>query len=198
MSGPDTLALAYLIAAVLFILGLQGLTHPKSARRGNLYAMAGMVLAIGATFADPAVQSYSFILAGIVVGGTIGTVIALRIRMTAMPQLVALLHSFVGLCAVLVAIGTYLNYDQAGTLAWIVLLELSAGTFVGAITFTGSLVAFGKLQGLVPPKPLIFTGRHVINITLVLIMLGFGADFLLNGHLDSLLVIAVVALLLGV
>src|SRR3972149_6308517 len=105
--GTEGLAVAYLVSATLFILGLKGLTHPASARRGNYYAMAGMILAVAATLLNPAMKSYSYIVAGVV----LGTVIALKIKMTAMPQLVALLHSFVGLTAVLVAVGTY--YDRA-------------------------------------------------------------------------------------
>lgn len=198
MISADTLALAYIISAVLFILGLHGLTHPKSARRGNFMAMSGMALAIVATLANPAVKSYGFIVAGMVVGGIIGTTVALRIRMTAMPQLVALLHSFVGLCAVLVAVGTYLTHGHDSALSKVVMFELFVGTFIGAITFTGSLIAFGKLQGLVPAKPLLFKGRHVLNIILALLMFGFGLDFFINDQFDSLLLMIVAAMLLGI
>ena len=102
-------ALAYLVSAVLFILALKGLTHPASARRGNLYGMIGMAIAVAATLLGEEVRSYGFIVAGVAAGAVIGTVVALRIQMTAMPQLVAALHSFVGLAAVLVAIGTFIN-----------------------------------------------------------------------------------------
>ncbi|MEK6772164.1 MAG: NAD(P)(+) transhydrogenase (Re/Si-specific) subunit beta [Pseudomonadota bacterium] len=191
--GPDALALAYLGAATLFILGLKGLTHPSSARRGNVYAMAGMAVAVAATLLNPAVKSYGWIIAGIVGGAVIGTLIALRIRMTAMPQLVAALHSFVGLTAVLVAIGTTLTHAHNPVL----LAELFAGSFIGAITFTGSLVAFGKLQALLPSKPLRFRGQHLLNLALFAALLALGADFVLNDRFVSLLALTAIALVLG-
>ncbi len=192
------LALAYLVSATLFILGLKGLTHPASARRGNYYAMTGMLLAIVATVLDPAVKSYGFIVAGVVVGATIGTVIALRIRMTAMPQLVAALHSFVGLTAVLVAVGTYLTHSHEDALNRVLMTELFVGAFIGAITFTGSLVAFGKLQGIISGKPLLFRGQHILNLAMAVVMLGFGLQFLLHNHFWALLVMIALALALGI
>ncbi len=196
--GPDLLALVYLAAAVLFILGLKGLTHPASARGGSRFALLGMGLAIAATLLNPAVQSYGFILAGLIAGAAIGTTIALRIKMTAMPQLVAALHSFVGLAAVLVAIGTYLTHGRMTALSAVLLGELFTGAFIGAITFTGSLVAFGKLQALIPPKPLRFKGQHWLNLALALAMFGFGAQFVLHDQLWMLLVVTGIALALGV
>ena len=196
--GTEGLALAYLVSATLFILGLKGLTHPASARRGNRYAIAGMLVAVAATLLNPAVKAYAFIAAGLLGGAIIGTLLALRIRMTAMPQLVAALHSFVGLAAVLVAIGTWLNVSHAGTPGTVLMGELFAGTFIGAVTFTGSLIAFGKLQALLPSKPLLYRGRHFMNLALALAMLGFGADFIQHGHLASLLAVAAAAAALGV
>lgn len=198
MLDSNYLNVAYLVSATMFILGLKGLTHPKSARRGNYLAMFGMALAAAATLADPEVKSHGFIFAGVAVGGVIGTLIALRIKMTAMPQLVALLHSFVGLCAVAVAIGTYLVHANDATLNTILLFELAAGAFIGAVTFTGSLVAFGKLQGLIPAKPLIFKGRHLVNIMLVIVGAGFVIGFVVDNHIASIIVIAMIALLLGI
>ncbi len=195
--GPDLLGLAYLVASALFILGLKGLTHPSSARRGNVLAMGGMALAVVATLASPAVKSYGIILAGLLAGAVIGTIIALRIRMTAMPQLVAALHSFVGLTAVLVAIGTYLAHAHAGSLAAVLMLELFAGTFIGAITFTGSGIAFAKLQALLPGRPLTFKGQHPLNLALALAMLGLGLDFVLNDRFSSLLIVTFLAAALG-
>ncbi len=192
------LALAYLVSATLFILGVKGLTHPASARRGNYYAMFGMLLAIVATVLTPAVKSYDFIIAGIVLGAAIGTVIALKIRMTAMPQLVAALHSFVGLTAVLVAVGTYLTHSREGTLNTVLMAELFVGTFIGAITFTGSLVAFGKLQGIITGKPLVFRGQHILNLIIALVMLGVGVQFLLHNQFGALLAVIALALALGV
>ncbi|MHB8550866.1 MAG: NAD(P)(+) transhydrogenase (Re/Si-specific) subunit beta [Acidiferrobacterales bacterium] len=193
----DYLALAYLVSATLFILGLKGLTHPASARRGNYYAMSGMLLAIVATVLTPAVKSYDFIIAGIVLGAAIGTVIALKIRMTAMPQLVAALHSFVGLTAVLVAAGTYLTHSRAGTLNTVLMAELFVGTFIGAITFTGSLVAFGKLQGIITGKPLVFRGQHILNLIIALVMFGIGVQFLLHNQFGALLAVIALALALA-
>jgi len=192
------LALAYLIAAALFILGLKGLTHPSSARRGNLYAMAAMALAIGATLLHPAVKHYTLILAGLLGGAVIGTLVARRIKMTAMPQLVAALHSFVGATAVLVAFGVYLGRASGATPDSVLLAELFIGSVIGAITATGSAIAFGKLQAFLPGRPLLLPHRHLLHLALTLAMLGLGADFLLHGHLVSLLLATFIALALGV
>ena len=194
----EGLALAYLLAATLFILGLKGLTHPVSARRGNAYAMGGMVLAVATTLLSPAVKSYAWIAAGLLGGAFIGTVLAMKIRMTAMPQMVALLHSFVGLAAALVAIGTYLTHARSGAVGQVLMGEIFVGGFIGAITFTGSLIAFGKLQALLPSKPLVFPGQHPLNLVITLAMVGFGVDFVLHGQLTSLLVLTALALVLGV
>jgi len=191
----DVLALAYLAAAALFILGLKGLTHPASARRGNLLTMGGMALAIVATLLHPAVRSYGWILAGIALGAIIGTSIALRIRMAAMPQLVALLHSFVGLAAVLVAIGTFLGHAHNSR---VLLAELFAGCFIGAVTFTGSLVAFGKLQALLPARPLAFRHRHLLNLLLVGTIVALGVQFVLAPTLATLVALTLLASVLGV
>ena len=191
-------ALIYLISAILFILALKGLTHPASARRGNFFGMVGMVLAIGATLLGSEVQSYGWILAGVLGGALIGIFIALRIQMTAMPQLVAALHSFVGLAAVLVAIGTFLNRAAENTLNPVLMGELSAGIIIGAITFTGSVIAFGKLQGLISGKPVQFSGQHVLNALIALATLALGVQFALSGNPLSLVLMTVLALLLGI
>jgi len=135
--SANTQALAYLVSAVLFILGLKGLTHPSSARRGNFYGMAGMAIAIGATLLGSEVQSYGFIIAGVAAGAVIGSVLAARVQMTAMPQLVAALHSFVGMAAVLVALGTYINKSDAGLLDPVLMGELSAGIVLHAQQLLG-------------------------------------------------------------
>ena len=157
-----------------------------------------MILAIVATLLHPAVESYTFIVPAIIVGAIIGIVVALRIQMAAMPQLVAMLHSFVGLAAVLVAVGTYLSHAHEGTLTVIFMTEVFVGAFIGAITFTGSLIAFGKLQGLVTAAPVAYIGQHWLNLMLGLAMLGFGLYFAINGHFVSLLIMIGIALLLGV
>lgn len=189
--------LLYLLSGALFILGLKGLTAPASARRGNYIAMAGMGLAVVATLMNPAVQSYGFILAGIAVGGVIGTVIALKIKMTAMPQLVAVLHSFVGMAAVLVAIGTFINRAEMGTLTTVLKWELFIGILIGAITFTGSLVAFGKLQAILSPRALAFKGRHFVSLGLFVGMIAFGVDFVMTESIVSLTIMTLLAFSLG-
>ena len=196
--GTEGLAVAYLVSATLFILGLKGLTHPTSARRGNYYAMAGMLLAVAATMLNPAVKSHAWIAAGIAGGAVIGTIVALKIKMTAMPQLVAALHSFVGLTAVLVAVGTYLTHAHGGGHGYVLLSELFAGSFIGAVTFTGSLVAFGKLQALLPSRPLQFRGQRLLNLALFAALLALGVDFVLHDHFVSLLLLTAIALALGV
>jgi NAD(P) transhydrogenase subunit beta len=190
-------AIAYLVSAILFILALKGLTHPASARRGNYLAMAGMAIAIVATLMGSEVRSYGFILAGVVVGGVIGTVIAMRIQMTAMPQLVAALHSFVGMAAVLVAIGTFLNKQADGLLNGVLMGELSAGIIIGAITFSGSVIAFGKLQGIISGRPVQFKGQHLLNAVLAVATIGFAVHFALTESTLSLTIMTLLAFILG-
>ncbi len=190
-------AIAYLISAILFIFALKGLTHPASARNGNYYGMAGMAIAIVATLMGAEVQSYGFIIAGVAAGAVIGSIMAARVEMTAMPQLVAALHSFVGMAAVLVAIGTFLNKQAANELNAVLMGELSAGIIIGAITFSGSVIAFGKLQGLISGAPVIFKGQHAVNALLALVTIGFGVHFAMTGSINSLVIMTVLAFILG-
>lgn len=194
---PDFFAFAYLVATILFIYGLKGLSSPKTALRGNLSAMIGMGLAIVVTLANPEVKNYTWVISGIGLGAIVGVVLALRISMTAMPQLVAALHSFVGLSAVLVAIGTYLAHNQNGQLTTVAMVELAVGSVIGAITFTGSLVAFGKLQEILKSNPLIFPGQHLLNLILALSMTGLGIHFVMANDFVSFIAITVIALVLG-
>jgi len=199
MEHPNNLqALAYLVSAVLFIFALKGLTHPASARRGNIYGMVGMALAVAATLLGGEVKSYGFIIAGVAAGAVIGAVVAMRIRMTAMPQLVAALHSFVGLAAVLVAVGTFLNRQAMGSLSPVLMGELSAGIVIGAVTCTGSVVAFGKLQGLLSGKPVKFSGQHALNAVLALASVALAVHFAMTGSPWSLALMTVLAFVLGV
>lgn len=168
-------AFAYLIAAVCFILALRGLSSPTSARKGNMFGIIGMVIAIGTTLAMPSVMSFELIAAGILVGGAIGTIIALKIEMTALPQLVAAFHSLVGLAAVFVAAAAFyapaaFGIGEVGNIATASLIELAIGTGIGAITFTGSLVAFGKLQGIFRSAPITFAGQHMLNAGLGILL----------------------------
>ena len=164
-------ALLYLVASVLFILALKGLSSPESARRGNAYGIAGMVIAILTTLAMPEISNYFLILFGIALGGAAGSVIARKIQMTAMPQLVAAFHSLVGLAAVLITAAALWSPESygignTGSIKTGSLIEMGLGAIIGAITFTGSVVAFAKLQGLLSGKPLRFSGQHLINALL--------------------------------
>jgi NAD(P) transhydrogenase subunit beta len=160
--------------------------------------MFGMLLAIAATLLGRDVQSYGFIIAGIAGGAVIGIIVALRIQMTAMPQLVAALHSFVGLAAVLVGIGTFLHKQEAGLLNAVLMGEISAGVVIGAITFTGSIIAFGKLQGLLSGAPVKFAGQHLLNAVLALATIALAVHFAMSGSLLALILMTLLALTLGV
>jgi NAD(P) transhydrogenase subunit beta len=167
---------AYLVAAVFFILALRGLSHPESARNGNRFGMIGMAIAVITTLAMPNVLSYELIILGILIGGSIGTLIALKIEMTALPQLVAAFHSLVGLAAVFVAGAAFYAPEAygigvSGDIAVASLIEMALGTAIGAVTFTGSVIAFGKLQGVVSSKPLVFAGQHPLNAGLGILLL---------------------------
>ena len=168
---PNSAASFYLISGVLFILALRGLSSPETSRQGNVFGILGMVLAIVVTFLFVDILSSSFILTicALVIGGSIGTIIALRISMTAMPQLVAGFHSLVGLAAVLVALSAFYSPETFGlgtinNIKKISLVEMSIGASIGAITFTGSVIAFLKLQGLMSGAPITFKGQHFINL----------------------------------
>lgn len=171
-------SLTYLIAAVCFIMALRGLSHPETARKGLTFGMAGMAIAIITTLMLPVVTSYGWIIFGILIGGSIGTVIAKKIEMTALPQLVAAFHSLVGLAAVFVAVAAFYNPEaygigHEGAIKAASLIEMALGAAIGAVTFTGSLIAWGKLQGVISGKPISFHGQHQINAALGLMMLIF-------------------------
>ena len=162
---------AYLGAAVCFIMALRGLSSPDSARKGTFLGVMGMLIAIATTLADPKILSFELIIAGIVIGGLIGTLLALKIEMTALPQLVAGFHSLVGLAAVFVAVAAFFAPEAYGIgvfgkIKMASLIEMSLGAAIGAITFSGSLIAFGKLQGVLGGSPLVFRGQHGLNALL--------------------------------
>ena len=157
-------SLAYLAASVLFIMALRGLSGPETARQGLIFGMCGMAIAILTTLMLPVVNSYMMIIVGVAIGGSIGTLIAKKIEMTDLPQLVAAFHSLVGLAAVLVAAAAFYNPEaygigKLGDIKLASLIEMSLGTAIGAITFTGSIIAWGKLQGVITGKPVVFAGR---------------------------------------
>ena len=200
--SANSVALAYLVAAVLFILTLKGLSSPVSSRRGNMFGMIGMAIAVLTTLT--LTHNVVYILIAIAVGGTIGAIIAHRIEMTAMPELVAAMHSLVGLAAVLVAMSAFNNPVAYGiALPGEMLhssnrIELFIGTFVGAITFTGSIIAFLKLSGRMSGKPIRFAGQHWVNLGLGIVMIGFGVVFFMEPSWTPFLIMTAIALLLGV
>ena len=188
--------LAYLVAAVLFVFALKGLSSPVSARRGNLFGMVGMLIAVVTTLfvADRPVL---WLIAGaIVIGAAIGATVARRVQMTKMPELVAAFHSLVGISAVLIAIAALFHAGEEHTGAQ--KIELFIGAFIGAITFTASLIAFGKLSGRVTGKAVTFAGQHLLNLLLALAMLGFGIAYFLTGGAAPFLIMVAIALVLGV
>lgn len=198
----DYAAFAYLIAAVCFIMSLRGLSSPDTARRGNIMGVIGMIIAVGTTLTMPNVLSYELIIAGILIGGAIGTVIALKIQMTALPQLVAAFHSLVGLAAVFVAGAAFYSptsygLGEVGHIGTASLVEMSLGTAIGAVTFTGSVVAFGKLQGIFRSAPVTFAGQHKLNALLGLALVALIIWFCAYQEPSTFWAIVLLSLALG-
>lgn len=196
-------SLAYLTASICFILALRGLSHPETARRGLQYGMGGMALAIVTTLVAPQVNTYMLIVLGIAIGGAIGTTIAKKIAMTELPQLMAAFHSLVGLAAVCVAAAAFYNPEAYGigtheNIHLTSLIEMSLGAAIGAITFTGSIIAWGKLQGTISGKPVTFEGQHKVNAILGAVMLLLIVLLCLTGSSFYFWMIIIIALGLGV
>lgn len=202
--NPQMLAASYLAAGAFFILSLNGLSNQESSRRGNLFGMLGMAIAIGATIFGGQVGGFEKLFPAMIIGGLIGAYVALRIEMTQMPELVAILHSFVGLAAVMVGIASYLDPTShlEGTEKVIHEVEIYLGVFIGAITFTGSVIAFGKLKGVIGGKPLTLPARHWLNLIALLACIYFGYIFLNatshNAGLIPLLIMTAIAFLIGI
>ncbi len=197
---PAPVTLAYLAAAVLFILSLRGLSSQERARRGNVYGIIGMAIAIAVTLTGGGISSYPMTIAAVVVATGIGALMAARVAMTAMPEMVALLHSFVGLSAVLVGFASYLG-GHGGEEGMVLLIEISVDVFIGAITFTGSVLAFAKLRGSVSGKPLLLPGRHLFNASMAIGSVVLAVLFARVASPDGLiylLILAGVAAVLGV
>jgi H+-translocating NAD(P) transhydrogenase subunit beta len=195
-------ALLYLVASICFIMALRGLSSPDTSRAGNIYGIAGMVLAVVTTLATPQVVSYWLIAIGILLGGAVGAFIALRIRMTALPQLVAAFHSLVGLAAVCVAFAAFTAPDaygigSPGAIKVGSLVEMGLGTAIGAITFTGSVVAFAKLQGLVSGRPLVFPLQHPLNAGLAILLVALLASVAASQLPVAFALVVLVSLALG-
>lgn len=198
MINGDVMVLLGLAAAVLFVLGLKGLAHPKSARRGNKLAMAGMAVAIATAMLLPDVKAYGWILAGLAVGAAIGIPLARKTPLTALPQLVAGFHSFIGLAAVLVAVGMYVRHMTFNVLNEREAVEMGLGALIGMITFTGSIVAALKLQGIVGGKPWAWTWRHWLNLAMAASLMLCIVWFVTDLSTLPLLLIVVIAGVLGV
>lgn len=199
------LTVSYIMAGILFILSLGGLSNQETARRGNVFGIVGMAIAIIFTILGPTINNYPALIVAALVGGGIGAVLASKIAMTAMPQLVAMLHSFVGLAAVLVGISSYLEGTAhlQGADRIIHELEIYIGVFIGGVTFTGSVIAFGKLQELVRSKPLLLPQRHLLNLlaviaVVVLAVYFFNAEGNLEAGLTPLLIMTGISFILGV
>ncbi len=198
MAQNNLVTVAYIVSSILFILSLGGLSNQETARRGNVYGIIGMFIAGFATLFHVQSGGLAALFPAILVGAVIGAIVAARVVMTAMPQLVAILHSFVGLAAVLVGISIYLAPPAGliGAEAAIHHIEIFIGVFVGAITFTGSIVAFGKLQGVIGSRPLLLPGRHWFNLLMTVLCVLLGAKFLgMHGALGGLVPLIIMTLI---
>src|SRR6187399_13105 len=203
--GPNTAGLLYLVSGVLFILALRGLSSPETSRQGNLFGMIGMAIAIVVTLAaHPPASGFSWalVIIGLGIGGGIGAVIARRVPMTSMPELVAAFHSLVGMAAVLVAAGAFyapeaFDIGKPGQIHAASLIEMSLGVAIGALTFTGSVIAFLKLSARMSGAPIILPFRHIINIVLALALIFFIYGLVVSQSTFDFWAITIIALALG-
>jgi NAD(P) transhydrogenase subunit beta len=204
MINSGIITVSYIIATILFILALGGLSNQETARRGNWYGITGMAIALIATVLGVVTQHYSILLAALVVGGSIGLLAARRVQMTQMPELVAILHSLVGVAAVAVGFANFMDPGKhlAGVELTIHDIETYLGVLIGAVTFSGSVIAFGKLSGRIGGKPLTLPGRHWLNLALLIGAIWFGYQFVLEsaagGGMQALIIMTVIALLFGI
>ncbi len=196
--------MSYVVASILFIFSLSGLSHQEKARRGNYYGMAGMAIAIVATILSDSVNSYIILIIALVIGGFIGTKAALKVEMTQMPELVALMHSLVGMAAVLVGYANFLDSSSGleGVEKTIHEVEIYIGIFIGAVTFSGSVIAFGKLCGKISGKPVLLPARHWLNLGLFIATFWLGGVFLAGaetgGGTVALILMTLIALAFGI
>ena len=203
MIDANISAICYLISSVLFILSLKGLSSPETSRRGNVFGILGMSIAIITLIMQPNSTNFTYMFSAILIGGLIGSFLGIKIKMTAMPQLVAAFHSLVGLAAVLVATGAFLAPEKFNIfvnekIKIISAIEMSIGLVVGAITFSGSIIAFAKLQGIMSGNPIIFKFQHFINACLALLTLLLIYLFVVNQELNIFLILAILSLVIGV
>ncbi|MEM8682354.1 MAG: Re/Si-specific NAD(P)(+) transhydrogenase subunit beta [Pseudomonadota bacterium] len=202
--SPGIVTVAYIAATILFILALGGLSNQETARRGNWYGIVGMTIAILATVFGVVTANYVQLITSLLIGGTIGIVLAQRVQMTQMPELVAILHSLVGAAAVFVGFASFMDPTSSytGVEKTIHNIEIYIGILIGAVTFSGSVIAFGKLSGRIGGKPLLLPARHWLNLGLLLASIWFGAEFVSQAAagdgMNPLLVMTVIALLFGI
>ncbi len=213
----NLITLLYLVASVCFIQALKGLSHPTTSRRGNLFGMVGMAIAVLTTVgliyklgSELAVQGLGFVIVGLLVGGSVGTIMAKRVEMTKMPELVAFMHSMIGLAAVFIAIAAVVEPQSLGIVAALGdaipagnRLELFLGAAIGAITFSGSVIAFGKLSGkykfrLFQGAPVVFKGQHLFNLVIGLAILGLGLYYTFTGDITAFAILVALAFVIGV
>ena len=204
MINEGIVNVSYIIATILFILALGGLSNQETARRGNWYGIIGMTIALLATIFGDVSANYDKLIVALLIGGSIGLLLARRVQMTQMPELVAILHSLVGLAAVAVGFANFMGagHDYVGTEKTIHDIETYIGILIGAVTFSGSVIAFGKLSGRIGGKPLTLPGRHWLNLGLLIGSIWFGIQFVeqsaAGGGLDPLVIMTGIALLFGV
>jgi NAD(P) transhydrogenase subunit beta len=211
MEFNGILVVSYIIATILFILALGGLSNQETARRGNWYGIVGMGIALAATIWGIVSQAYVELLVALVIGGTVGLIAARRVQMTQMPELVAILHSLVGAAAVAVGFANFLDPNRLAHYAGVALtihdIETYIGILIGAVTFSGSVIAFGKLSGKIGGKPLTLPGRHWLNLTLLLVVLFYGYQFVVQSPTGTaanpagwvpLIIMTAVSLLFGI
>ena len=204
MISSGIVTVSYIAATVLFILALGGLSNQETARRGNWYGIIGMTIALLATVLGVVTQHYTILFVALLVGGSIGILLARRVQMTQMPELVAILHSLVGLAAVTVGFASFM--DPGNHLTGVELtihdIETYLGILIGAVTFSGSIIAFGKLSGRISGSPMLLPARHLMNLGLLIAAIWFGREFVIQsaagGGLDPLLIMTAIALLFGI
>jgi NAD(P) transhydrogenase subunit beta len=197
---------SYIIATILFILALGGLSNQETARRGNWYGIAGMAIALVATVLGDVTQAYPYLIVALLVGGSVGIIAARRVQMTQMPELVAILHSLVGLAAVAVGFANFMDPDRLTHYLGVELtihdIETYLGILIGAVTFSGSVIAFGKLSGRIGGKPLTLPARHWLNLLLLIGVIWYGYQFVgdsaAGGGIEALIIMTVISLLFGI
>ncbi len=204
MNSAGFVTVSYIAATILFILALGGLSNQETARRGNWYGIIGMAIALLATILGVVTRHYTILIIALLIGGSIGLVLARRVRMTQMPELVAILHSLVGLAAVLVGFANFMDHSIGFTGVELTIhnIETYLGVLIGAVTFSGSIIAFGKLSGRIGGKPLTLPARHWLNLALLLGAIWFGREFVQQGAVGSgtvpLVIMTVIALVFGI